>query len=63
MEKIELEQRIVEVIKTVYDPEIPVNIYIPYRLAENFKLCKEAFYAIGRGIRYVLRPIHDLYIS
>ena len=27
MEKIELEQRIVEVIKTVYDPEIPVNIY------------------------------------
>ncbi len=27
MEKIELEQRIVEVIKSVYDPEIPVNIY------------------------------------
>ena len=27
MEKIELEQRIVEVIKTVYDPEIPVNVY------------------------------------
>lgn len=27
MEKIELEQRIVEMIKTVYDPEIPVNIY------------------------------------
>lgn len=27
MEKIDLEQRIVEVIKTVYDPEIPVNIY------------------------------------
>ena len=27
MEKIELEQKIVEMIKTVYDPEIPVNIY------------------------------------
>lgn len=27
MEKIELEQKIVELIKTVYDPEIPVNIY------------------------------------
>ena len=27
MEKFELEQRIVEMIKTVYDPEIPVNIY------------------------------------
>ncbi len=27
MEKIELEEKIVEVIKTVYDPEIPVNIY------------------------------------
>ena len=27
MEKIELEEKIVEVIKTVYDPEIPVNVY------------------------------------
>ena len=27
MEKIALEERIVEMIKTVYDPEIPVNIY------------------------------------
>ena len=27
MEKIELEERIVEMIKTVYDPEIPVNIF------------------------------------
>ena len=27
MEKFELEDRIVEMIKTVYDPEIPVNIY------------------------------------
>ncbi len=26
-EKLQLEQRIVEVIKTVYDPEIPVDIY------------------------------------
>lgn len=27
MEKTEIEQRIIEVLKTVYDPEIPVNIY------------------------------------
>ena len=27
MEKYQLEQKIVEMIKTVYDPEIPVNIY------------------------------------
>lgn len=27
MDKYQLEQRIVEMIKTVYDPEIPVNIY------------------------------------
>lgn len=27
MEKIEIEERIVEVLKTVYDPEIPVDIY------------------------------------
>lgn len=27
MEKIQLEEKIVEMIKTVYDPEIPVNIY------------------------------------
>ena len=27
MEKFELEEKIVEMIKTVYDPEIPVNIY------------------------------------
>ena len=26
-EKLAVEQRIVEVLKTVYDPEIPVNIY------------------------------------
>ena len=26
-EKLETEDRIVEVLKTVYDPEIPVNIY------------------------------------
>ena len=25
--KLELEERIIEVLKTVYDPEIPVNIY------------------------------------
>lgn len=27
MEKFEIEQKIVEMIKTVYDPEIPVNVY------------------------------------
>lgn len=27
MEKIELEEKIVEMVKTVYDPEIPVNVY------------------------------------
>lgn len=27
MQNIELEEKIVEMIKTVYDPEIPVNIY------------------------------------
>lgn len=27
MTKFELEERIVEVLKTVFDPEIPVNIY------------------------------------
>lgn len=26
-EKIQIEERIIEVLKTVYDPEIPVNIY------------------------------------
>ena len=27
MEKIEIEEKIVDMLKTVYDPEIPVNIY------------------------------------
>lgn len=27
MEKIEIEEKIVEMLKTVYDPEIPVNVY------------------------------------
>ena len=27
MEKFEIEEKIVEMVKTVYDPEIPVNIY------------------------------------
>ena len=38
MEKIELEQKIVEMIKMVYDPEIPVNIYdlgLIYRIEVN----------------------------
>ena len=26
-EKIKLEERIIEVLKTVYDPEIPVDVY------------------------------------
>lgn len=38
MEKIELEEKIVEMIKTVYDPEIPVNVYdlgLVYRIELN----------------------------
>lgn len=27
MEKIEVEEKIIEMLKTVYDPEIPVNVY------------------------------------
>ncbi len=27
MERIEIEERVIEMLKTVYDPEIPVNIY------------------------------------
>lgn len=27
MEKIDIEEKIVEMLKTVYDPEIPVNVY------------------------------------
>ena len=29
MEKIEIEEKIVAMLKTVYDPEIPVNVYDP----------------------------------
>ena len=42
MEKIDLEQSIVEVIKTVYDPEIPVNIYdlgLIYRIEVDDEGC------------------------
>ena len=38
MEKIELEEKIIEMIKTVCDPEIPVNIYdlgLIYRIELN----------------------------
>lgn len=38
MDKIQIEERIVEMIKTVYDPEIPVNIYdlgLIYRIEVN----------------------------
>lgn len=37
-EKIKIEERIVDVLKTVYDPEIPVNIYdlgLIYRVEVN----------------------------
>ena len=27
MTKLEIEERIIEVLKTVFDPEIPVNVY------------------------------------
>ena len=38
MEKIQLEDRIIEMLKTVYDPEIPVNVYdlgLIYRIELN----------------------------
>ena len=38
MEKIEIEEKIVEMIKTVYDPDSPVNIYdlgLIYRIEVN----------------------------
>ncbi len=38
MDKIQIEEKIVEMIKTVYDPEIPVNIYdlgLIYRIEVN----------------------------
>jgi len=38
MEKIELEEKIIELLKTVYDPEIPVNVYdlgLIYRIELN----------------------------
>jgi FeS assembly SUF system protein len=38
MDKIELEDKIVELLKTVYDPEIPVNVYdlgLVYRIELN----------------------------
>ena len=41
MEKIELEERIIEVLRTVYAPEIPVNIYdlgLIYRIELNDEL-------------------------
>lgn len=41
MEKLELEERIIEVLRTVYDPEIPVNIYdlgLIYRIELNDEL-------------------------
>ncbi|MCR4921746.1 MAG: iron-sulfur cluster assembly protein [Bacteroidaceae bacterium] len=38
MERIEIEERVVEMLRTVYDPEIPVNIYdlgLIYRIELN----------------------------
>ena len=39
MERIEIEERVIEMLKTVYDPEIPVNIYDLGRteLSDNLK--------------------------
>ena len=42
MEKLQIEDRVVELLKTVYDPEIPVNIYdlgLIYRIevSDNLK--------------------------
>lgn len=38
MEKLQIEERVIEVLRTVYDPEIPVNIYdlgLIYRVEVN----------------------------
>ena len=40
-EKLQIEQRIIDVLKTVYDPEIPVNVYdlgLIYRIALMMKV-------------------------
>lgn len=42
MEKIEIEEKVIDMLKTVYDPEIPVNIYdlgLIYRIevSDNLK--------------------------
>ena len=40
MEKIEIEEKIVAMLKTVYDPEIPVNVYdlgLIYKIKSNKK--------------------------
>ena len=43
MERIELEDKIIELLKTVYDPEIPVNVYdlgLIYRIELSDDLTK-----------------------
>ena len=38
MDKLKIEERVVEMLKTVYDPEIPVNVYdlgLIYRIELN----------------------------
>ena len=38
MEKFEIEEKIVAMLKTVYDPEIPVNVYdlgLIYKISDN----------------------------
>ena len=42
MEKIEIEERVIELLRTVYDPEIPVNIYdlgLIYGIDINDRVC------------------------
>lgn len=41
MDKLKIEERVVEMLKTVYDPEIPVNVYdlgLIYRIELNDEL-------------------------
>ncbi|MCR5179992.1 MAG: iron-sulfur cluster assembly protein [Bacteroidaceae bacterium] len=42
MNKLEIEEKVIELLKTVYDPEIPVNVYdlgLVYRIEVDDALC------------------------
>ena len=56
-EKTKLEERIVDVLKTVYDPEIPVNIYdlgMIYKQTSSWKMCAQKWRAWMALLRLTL---------